>query len=333
VEKIRDRFGSRTGEQVTRRFAAILTELTRRMDLSARWEGGVFISILSRCKAGGAAAFTGRVQEEVRADVFPWGKVTVSAGIAEFEPGMGSPDLLIAAADRALFAAREESTDRYVIAGTRAEAFLEREPPSHPSAQRGGLRLENQPHGGFQLVPAPRSEASTTDVTGDGSLPTANPSERVFVVHGDGGQRAHITGIMKKLRYSVESAASGETALMAIEKVGPPHLLITDLVLPGMGGFTLVENLERERTPTRDLPGGIHPGRGHVAGRSRVSRRIRRETCDGGRVGSHRTRGAGSPLRSGGIRCGRTFGYGVTQLTRNPRLTACPSAPVAVIIF
>jgi diguanylate cyclase (GGDEF)-like protein len=251
VEKINDRFGNRTGEQVMRRFGAILTELTRRMDLSARWEGGVFVSILSRCKAGGAAAFTGRVQEEIRADVFPWGKVTVSAGIAEFEPGMGSPDLLVAAADRALFMAREESTDRYVIAGTRAEAFLEREPPSHPSAQRGGLRLENQPHGGFQLVPAPRSEAESAAVQGDTELPVANPSERVFVVHGDGTHRAYIAGIMKRLGYSVESAASGEAALEAMEKREPPHLLITDLVLPGMGGFTLVEKLERERGPQR----------------------------------------------------------------------------------
>jgi len=251
VEKINERFGNRTGEQVMRRFAAILTELTRRMDLSARWEGGVFISVLARCKAGGAASFTGRVQEEIRADVFPWGKVTVSAGVAEFEPGMGSPDLLVAAADRALFTAREESTDRYVIAGTRAEVFLEREPPSHPSAQRGGLRLENRPHGGFQLVPAPKAEAEPEGVAAEGSLPTANPAERVFVVHGDTNQRAHVIGILKRLGYSVDSAANGEAALEAMEKVGPPDLLITDLVLSGMGGFTLVERLERERGPQR----------------------------------------------------------------------------------
>ena len=250
VEQINARFGGRTGEQVMRRFGAILTELTRRMDLSARWEGGVFVSILSRCKAGGAAAFTGRVQEEIRADVFPWGKVTVSAGVAEFEPGMGSPDLMVAAADRALFMAREEGTDRYVVAGTRAEVFQEREAPSHPSAQRGGLRLENQPHGGFQLVPAPRPGAGR-DRAGDASLPGANPSERVFVVHGEANHRAHIAGALKGLGYSVEAAASGELALAAIEKKGPPDLLVTDLVLPGMGGFTLVEQLERERGPQR----------------------------------------------------------------------------------
>jgi CheY-like chemotaxis protein len=56
---------------------------------------------------------------------------------------------------------------------------------------------------------------------------------------------------MKGLRYSVESVESGEAALQAMEKVGPPHLLITDLCLPGMGGFTLVEKLERDRGPQR----------------------------------------------------------------------------------
>ena len=87
--QIEERFGQETSEQVLRRFSAILTELTRRMDLSARWNGEVFLSILSRCKAGGAAAFTGRVQDELRADIFPWGRITASAGVAEFDTGMG----------------------------------------------------------------------------------------------------------------------------------------------------------------------------------------------------------------------------------------------------
>ena len=52
-ERIDERFGQETGEQVLRRFGAILTELTRRMDLSARWSGQEFVSVLSRSKAGG----------------------------------------------------------------------------------------------------------------------------------------------------------------------------------------------------------------------------------------------------------------------------------------
>jgi two-component system cell cycle sensor histidine kinase/response regulator CckA len=83
------------------------------------------------------------------------------------------------------------------------------------------------------------------------SLPIANPSERVLVVHGDANQRAHVSGIMKGLGYAVESASSGEMALERVEKVGPPDLLVTELVLLDMGGFTLVERLERERGPQR----------------------------------------------------------------------------------
>ena len=49
--------------------------------MSARWDGQEFVPVLSRCKAVGAGAFTVRVLEELRADVFPWGRVTASAGI------------------------------------------------------------------------------------------------------------------------------------------------------------------------------------------------------------------------------------------------------------
>ena len=195
-ERIDERFGQETGEQVLRRFGAILTELTRRMDLSARWSGQEFVSVLSRSKAGGggggAAAFAARVQEELRADIFPWGRVTASAGIAEFESGMGSLELLLAAADRALFTAKEDGVDRHVIAGTRAEVFADRDEPRSPSTQRGSLQLESGPGQVFQLVPAsrvggvgPGSEDGDRDNRGE-RLPRG--SERVLVVNDDASE-------------------------------------------------------------------------------------------------------------------------------------------------
>ena len=193
-ERIDERFGQETGEQVLRRFGAILTELTRRMDLSARWSGQEFVSVLSRSKAGGggAAAFAARVQEELRADIFPWGRVTASAGIAEFESGMGSLELLLAAADRALFTAKEDGGDRHVIAGTRAEVFADRDEPRSPSTQRGSLQLESGPGQVFQLVPAsrvggvgPGSEDGDRDNRGE-RLPRG--SERVLVVNDDASE-------------------------------------------------------------------------------------------------------------------------------------------------
>lgn len=253
-EKIDKRFGLRTGDQVMRRFGAILTELTRRMDLSARWRGEKFVSLLARCKAGGAASFTTRVMDELRADAFPWGRVTVSAGIAEFEAGMGSPELLLAAADRALHLARQAGGDRYIIAGTRAEAFAEREPPMHPAAKRGSLRLENRPEGGFQLVPAPKPSEGGVSANAD-SAPQVLPrgSETVMVVMADDKQRADTVRILAGLGYAVTGTSDGESALEEAAHRGAPDLLLTELIMSQMGAFTLVDRMQQELGPQKVL--------------------------------------------------------------------------------
>ena len=188
---------------------------------------------------------------------FPWGKVTVSAGIAEFEPGMGSLELLIAAADRALFCAGEQGGDRYAIAGTRAEVFADREEPHSPSTQRGSLRLESSPDRGFQLVPAPRlpgAEASSEDGGArDQEVALPEGTERVLVVDGDVRERARVAGFMKSLGYEVIEAPDGHAALAIAHAVGGPDLLLTDLIMPVMSGFTLTDRLEADFGPQRAL--------------------------------------------------------------------------------
>lgn len=247
-DRISERFGSRTGDQVLRRFGAILTELTRRMDLSARWEGAQFISVLSRCKAGGAASFTTRVMEELRGDIFPWGKVTASAGIAEFEFGMGTPDVLIAAAERALHMAREGGGDQYLIAGTRSEIFLS-DGPEDPSSLRGGLLLQNDPAEGLHLVPAPRGRNDGEEAP----PPPAGPSAVALVVGSKDQDRARIVSALRKAGHTAVEASGAEHAIDLARKMSRLDLLVTDLVMAGPGGFTLVEIMQRDLGPLRVL--------------------------------------------------------------------------------
>jgi diguanylate cyclase (GGDEF)-like protein len=251
-EQVSERFGEQTGEQVLRRFGAILTEVTRRMDLSARWNGHEFVAILSRCKAGGAAAFADRVLEELRADVFPWGKVTASAGIAEFEAGMGSLELLLAAEDHARFRAIEAGGDGHAIAGTRSEAFADRVSPLNPSAQRGSLRLESDPDRGFQLVPTPRTDEDRRGVSYSQDAPPPRGSETVLVVNDDFAELSAISGALAELGYRVIEAQDGPSALKA-DLQSPPDLLIVDLIMPGMSGFTVLEQFENRFGPQRVL--------------------------------------------------------------------------------
>ena len=81
-KQVNDRYGHDAGDQTLRAFANILKASTRRMNLSARFGGEEFISILADCDADAAVDFANRVRGGLRAMKFRWGPVTVSAGAA-----------------------------------------------------------------------------------------------------------------------------------------------------------------------------------------------------------------------------------------------------------
>jgi PAS domain S-box-containing protein len=68
--------------------------------------------------------------------------------------------------------------------------------------------------------------------------------ETILVVEDDNTLREVISKGLKKFGYSVLTAANGGEALLICEKrKGPIHLLLTDVVLPQMGGRELAERL------------------------------------------------------------------------------------------
>jgi diguanylate cyclase (GGDEF)-like protein len=115
-----DAHGHGAGDEALRRVADVLRQATSPADLSARWGGDEFITILTPRAAPGVAAFVQRVVFAVR-QVGPisagaraeasTGWVTVSVGVAHFEPSMTSVAELIIAADAALYRAKEEGSD------------------------------------------------------------------------------------------------------------------------------------------------------------------------------------------------------------------------------
>lgn len=100
-----DTQGHQAGDAVLRRFAEILDSQTRAMNLAARYGGDEFICILSDTDREGGSIQMDRVIDEVRGDP-GMGRVGVSAGMAVFDPDMGSPDDLIRAADEDLYRAK-----------------------------------------------------------------------------------------------------------------------------------------------------------------------------------------------------------------------------------
>jgi PAS domain S-box-containing protein len=70
-------------------------------------------------------------------------------------------------------------------------------------------------------------------------------SETVLIVEDDDGLRKLAQGILRSYGYRILVAENGEDALrVSKEHDGPVHLLLTDVVMPKMGGKKLAESLQ-----------------------------------------------------------------------------------------
>ncbi len=118
-KQINDRHGHAEGDRVLKAFGEVLAGRTRRMSLSARIGGEEFISVLVDCDIDGAETFAEYVRQGLAEIDFGWGHVTTSVGVSALEDGMDSPDVLVAAADRAVYAAKRQGRDRVCRTDTR----------------------------------------------------------------------------------------------------------------------------------------------------------------------------------------------------------------------
>lgn len=106
-----DRYGHHAGDDALRTFAAVLNGQTRASDLSGRWGGEEFVSVLVQCEAPGALIFIERVKRAFREAELAHGTLTATAGVAAYHVSMESPDDLLAAADAVLYEAKRAAID------------------------------------------------------------------------------------------------------------------------------------------------------------------------------------------------------------------------------
>lgn len=118
--------------------------------------------------------------------------------------------------------------------------------------QAGGrIEVESAPGAGatFRLVFPRRDEADATPSTAHAVQPSSSGGETILVAEDEEQVRKLVDRVLTRLGYTVLSAADGAEAL-ALEEThdGHIHLLLTDMVMPGMGGGELSRRLV-ERQP------------------------------------------------------------------------------------
>jgi diguanylate cyclase (GGDEF)-like protein len=119
-----DRYGHTAGDEALRQVAGVLaTNLKRPADLAARYGGEEFVLLLPGTGSEDAVALAEEIREQVLElaimhEASPRDCVTLSFGIATHGVAhtYGAPDLLLKAADQALYRAKDNGRDRIELA-------------------------------------------------------------------------------------------------------------------------------------------------------------------------------------------------------------------------
>jgi diguanylate cyclase (GGDEF)-like protein len=110
LKELNDRYGHERGNLVLRVVADELQHTIRTTDMAARYGGDEFVALLTRTDRAGALRVADAVREKVEAAGrklgFLSGQITVSIGVAEFDPSMPHEGALLEQADRALYLAK-----------------------------------------------------------------------------------------------------------------------------------------------------------------------------------------------------------------------------------
>jgi diguanylate cyclase (GGDEF)-like protein len=130
-KNVNDTYGHLAGDAVLATLASTLRALLREYDLTGRFGGEEFAILLPQTGEAEAAQIAERLRERVSRITFPVTggpdaeplRITVSLGIATLDRSRRSLDELIAAADHALYQAKNSGRDRVCITSdTSAEA-------------------------------------------------------------------------------------------------------------------------------------------------------------------------------------------------------------------
>jgi two-component system cell cycle sensor histidine kinase/response regulator CckA len=110
-------------------------------------------------------------------------------------------------------------------------------------------------HGSTFKIYLPRADEpvrTTLPPKGEIDMPTGN--ETVLLVEDDTGVRDLARQVLQRQGYTLLEAKNGEEALeLSAQYSGPIHLLLTDVIMPGMNGKTLADQLAQSHPDLKTL--------------------------------------------------------------------------------
>jgi diguanylate cyclase (GGDEF)-like protein/PAS domain S-box-containing protein len=116
-----DRNGHPAGDRLLKQFADTLKQTCRSSDLIARYGGEEFAVICPGIDSRGGAIAAERIRSAVERTAFefsefqPLGRVTCSVGVASFPDHAATPDLVLKAADEAVYQSKAKGRNRVTI--------------------------------------------------------------------------------------------------------------------------------------------------------------------------------------------------------------------------
>lgn len=121
-KKFNDSYGHQVGDQVLKLVGNTLINGVKGQDMAARYGGEEFVLILPETPMTAAVKVSNNLRERIgkkeivnRATNTHMGQITISAGVAEYQPGEEAADL-IKRADDALYAAKNNGRNRVEVA-------------------------------------------------------------------------------------------------------------------------------------------------------------------------------------------------------------------------
>jgi CheY-like chemotaxis protein len=111
---------------------------------------------------------------------------------------------------------------------------------------KGLISVYSEPgHGTTFKIYLPRHMGDAAPVQGQApAQPDAHGTETILLVEDEPTVLALATAMLKQLGYTVLTAGAPDNAIkLARDHVGPVHLLITDVIMPGMDGQSLAKEL------------------------------------------------------------------------------------------